>query len=109
VVSLLNENDSPPRSLAESQLTIRKRRAVNAKGPLSRTDVLSSHYRAHAWAALVMGGEEIIPAGRSNWLQFVWLSLNKEQQRRIYEFIEGDNAREEATTFRLYVAHPSVN
>ena len=56
-----------------------------------------------------MGGEEIIPAGRSNWLQFVWLSHNKEQQRCVYEFIAGDSASEEATTFRLYVAHPSVN
>src|ERR1051326_6990563 len=32
VVSLPNENDSPPRSLAESYLTIRKRQAVNAQG-----------------------------------------------------------------------------
>jgi hypothetical protein len=74
-------------------------------------DIKSSQHNGQtsAWAALVMDGEEVIPAGRSNWLQFVWLSHNKEQQRRVYEFIKGDSAREEATTFRLYAAHPSVN
>jgi hypothetical protein len=26
------------------------------------------------WAALVIDGEEIVPAGRPNWLRFAWLS-----------------------------------
>ncbi len=72
-------------------------------------EAIKEYGQTSAWAALVMDGEEVIPAGRSNWLQFVWLSHNKEQQRRVYAFIEGDSAREEATTFRLYAAHPSVN
>ena len=59
---------------------------------LAMLEAIKDYGQAAAWAALVMGGEEIIPAGRSNWLQFVWLSHNKEQQRRVYAFIEGDSA-----------------
>jgi hypothetical protein len=76
---------------------------------LAMLEAIKDYGQASAWAALVVDGEEIIPAGRSNWLQFVWLSHNKEQQRRVYEFIERDRAREEATTFWLDAAHPSVN
>jgi len=76
---------------------------------LAMLEAIKDYGQASAWAALVMDGEEIIPAGRSNWLQFVWLSHKKEQQRHVYEFIAGDRAREEATTFRLDAAHPSVN
>ena len=64
--------------------------------PFQCATVVKVYGQAAAWAALVMDGEEIIPAGRSNWLQFVWLSHNKEQQRRVYEFIKEDSAREEA-------------
>ncbi len=45
--------------------------------------------RAHQWVALVIDGEEIILAGRADWLDFVWLSHQKEQQRRVYEYIKG--------------------
>src|SRR5436853_6057497 len=45
VVSRVNEKDSPPRSMAESHLTERKRMGIIAKWPFSRTDVLSSQYR----------------------------------------------------------------
>src|SRR5438067_12479624 len=44
VVSRVNEKDSPPRSMAESHLTERKRMGIIAKWPFSRTDVLSSQY-----------------------------------------------------------------
>ena len=71
-------------------------------------EAIKDYGQATAWAALVIEGEEIIPAGRSSWLQFVWLSHNKEQQRRVYAFIAGGSAREEATTFRLDAARPSV-
>ncbi len=37
--------------------------------------------------ALVIDGEEIIPVGRSNWLHFIWLSQQKDQQRRVYEYM----------------------
>jgi len=76
---------------------------------LALLEAIKEYGQAAAWAALRIDGEEIIPAGRSNWLQFVWLSHNKEQQRRVYEFIKGDSAREKATTFRLDAAHPSGN
>src|SRR5436190_24344096 len=49
VVSRVDEKDSPPRSMAESHLTERKRMGIIAKWPFSRTDVLSSQYRySHA-------------------------------------------------------------
>jgi len=76
---------------------------------IAMLDAIKDYGQASAWAALLIDGEEIIAAGRSNWLQFVWLSHNKEQQRRVYAFIEADGAREEATTFRLHAAHPSFN
>ncbi len=43
--------------------------------------------QACKWAALVIGSEEIIRAGRANWLDFVWLSHKKDEQRRVYEYI----------------------
>src|SRR5438270_423288 len=45
VVSRVDEKDSPPRSMAESHLTERKRMGIIAKWPFSRTDVLSSQYK----------------------------------------------------------------
>ncbi len=72
---------------------------------ITMLEAIKDYGHTHAWAALVIDGEEIIPAG----LDFVWLSHKKEQQHRVYEFIEGDSASEEATTFRLDAAHPSVN
>jgi hypothetical protein len=75
---------------------------------MAKLEAIKEYGQAHAWVALVIDGEEIIPAGRRSWLDFVWLSHKKEQQRRVYEFIEGDSTSEEATTFRLHAAHPSV-
>ncbi len=43
--------------------------------------------RRHGWPALVIDGEAIIPAGRATWLEFVWLSHQHEQQRRVYEWL----------------------
>ena len=54
---------------------------------LAMLEAIKDYGQAAAWAALVMDGEEIIPAGRSNWLQFVWLSHNKEQQRHVYAYL----------------------
>ena len=50
-------------------------------------EAIKNSGQVYAWAALVIDGEEIIPAGRSNWLYFVWLSHKKEQQRRVFEYI----------------------
>ncbi len=36
-------------------------------------EAIKDYGQAHAWAALVIDGEEIIPVERSNWLHFVWL------------------------------------
>ena len=52
-------------------------------------ELIRDYGRAQEWAALVIGGEEIIPAGRAAWLDFVWLSHKKDQQRRVFEFIRG--------------------
>jgi len=52
-------------------------------------EAIKDYGQASAWAALVIDGEEIISAGRSNWLQFVWLSQQHDQQRRVYEYIRG--------------------
>ena len=54
---------------------------------LQELEVISDYSQAHAWAALVIDAEEIIPAGRCNWLHFVWLSQQQDQQRRVSEFI----------------------
>jgi hypothetical protein len=52
-------------------------------------ELMRDYGRAHEWAALVIGREEIIPAGRAHWLAFVWLSHKPEQQRRVFEYIKG--------------------
>ncbi len=52
-------------------------------------ELMRDYGRAQEWAALVIDGEEIIPAGRAHWLDFVWLSQQKQQQRRVFEFIKG--------------------
>jgi hypothetical protein len=52
-------------------------------------DQIRDYGRAHDWASIVIDGTEIIPAGRAAWLEFVWLSSDKEQQRRVYEWING--------------------
>jgi hypothetical protein len=56
---------------------------------IAMLDAIKDYVQAHEWLALVIDEEEIIPAGRSNWLYFVWLSQQKDQQRRVYEYIRG--------------------
>jgi len=43
--------------------------------------------KAHEWPCLILADEEVIPAGKSAWLEFIWLSRKREQQRRVYEHI----------------------
>jgi transcription initiation factor TFIIIB Brf1 subunit/transcription initiation factor TFIIB len=52
-------------------------------------EMIRDYGRAQEWAALVIDCEEIIPAGRAHWLDFVWLSHKKDQQHRVYECIRG--------------------
>ena len=40
-------------------------------------EVIRDYGRVDEWPALVLDGEEIIPAGRADWLDFVWLSHKK--------------------------------
>jgi hypothetical protein len=54
-------------------------------------EAIKDYGQAYAWAALVIDGEETIPAGRSNWLHFVWLSQQQDQQRRVYAYMRGRN------------------
>jgi hypothetical protein len=56
-------------------------------GGMHELELIRDYGRAQEWAALVIDGEEIIPAGRAHWLDFVWLSHQQEQQRRVYEWI----------------------
>ncbi len=48
---------------------------------------IKEYGQAHAWAALVIDREEIISAGHSNWVHFVWLSQQQDQQCYVYEYI----------------------
>jgi hypothetical protein len=54
---------------------------------MAMLEAIKDYGQADAWAALVIDGEEIIPAGRVNWLHFVWLSQQQDQQRRVYEYM----------------------
>jgi hypothetical protein len=54
---------------------------------IAMLEAIKEYGQAHAWAALVIDGEEIIPVGRSNWLHFVWLSQQQDQQLHVYEYI----------------------
>jgi hypothetical protein len=40
--------------------------------------LMRDYRRGQEWAARVIDGEEIIPAGRAAWLDFVWLSHQPE-------------------------------
>ena len=54
---------------------------------LAMLEAIKEYGQASAWAALLLDGEELIPAGRSNWLHFVWLSQQQDQQRRVYAYL----------------------
>jgi hypothetical protein len=56
---------------------------------MAMLEAIKSYGQVRERAALVIDGEEIISAGRSNWLHFVWLSEQKDQQRRVYDSIRG--------------------
>jgi hypothetical protein len=42
-------------------------------------DLIRDYGQAHTWTRLVIDGQEIIPTGRAAWLEFIWLSSDKEQ------------------------------
>ena len=50
-------------------------------------ETIRDYSQLHEWVALVIDGEEIILTGRTDWLDFIWLSHEKEQQRRMHEFV----------------------
>ncbi len=56
---------------------------------IQELEVIRNYGQTKEWAALVIDGEEIVPAGRPNWLRFVWLSQKRGQQRRADEYIKG--------------------
>ncbi len=51
-------------------------------------EAIKDYGQAYAWVALLIDGEEIIPAGRSNWLHFIWLSQQQGQQRHVHEYVQ---------------------
>jgi hypothetical protein len=58
-------------------------------GAIRALEAMRDDGRPQQWAALVISGEEISTAERADWLDFVWLSHQKEQQRRVFEWIRG--------------------
>jgi hypothetical protein len=58
---------------------------------MQELEMIRDYGRVYEWPALVLDGEEIIPAGRADWLDFVWLSHKQEQQRRVYDVIRGQS------------------
>ena len=54
---------------------------------IAMLEAIKDYGQASACAALLIDGEEIIPAGRSNWLHFVWLSQQQDRQRHVYEYL----------------------
>lgn len=65
--------------------------STNPMQAIAMLDTIKDYGQEHAWAALQLDGEEIVPAGRSNWLHFVWLSQQHDQQRHVYEYIRGQS------------------
>ncbi len=91
-------NGQEPRQLQDSAQTMpaeMKRTHVTVEAVaaepvgMHELELMRDYGRAQEWAALVIDGEEIIPAGRADWLDFVWLSHQNEQQRRVFEYIKG--------------------
>jgi hypothetical protein len=58
---------------------------------LKELEMIRDYDQAYERVALVIDGEEIIPAGRADWLDFVWLSHKKNLQNRVYEFVRSQN------------------
>ncbi len=54
---------------------------------IEQLETIKRYGEGRQWGALVLDDEEIISAGRPAWLRFVWMSGNKEQQRRVYEYL----------------------
>jgi hypothetical protein len=61
---------------------------------MRRLEAIKQYGERREWAALLIDGVEVIPAGRSAWLRFLWLSGEKEKQRRVYEYIGREVERE---------------
>jgi DNA-binding transcriptional ArsR family regulator len=54
---------------------------------MQQLEAIKQYGERREWAALLIDGVEIIPAGRPSWLRFLWLSGEKEKQHRVYEYI----------------------
>src|SRR5579875_892950 len=54
---------------------------------IQRLEVIKRYGERQGWAALLIDGVEVIPAGRPAWLWFLWLSGDKEKQRCVYEYM----------------------
>ena len=45
---------------------------------MAMLEAIKDYGQASAWMVLLHDGEELIPAGRSNWLHFVWLAQQQD-------------------------------
>jgi hypothetical protein len=70
------------RQLRDSALAV-----PHLTGQMEQLEAIKSYGAGREWPALVIDGEEIIPAGRAAWLHFVWLSHDQEAQARVHQFI----------------------
>jgi hypothetical protein len=56
---------------------------------IERLEEIKQYGERQGWAALLIDGVEVIPAGRPAWLRFLWLSGAKDKHRQVYEYIGG--------------------
>ncbi len=56
---------------------------------IERVEAIKQYGERRGWVALLIDGQEMIPPGRLAWLRFLWLSDEKDKQRRVYEYISG--------------------
>jgi len=96
VVGFYSLDDDTIANHTNTSLGQRQRRASVSTVPslhpletLAMLETIRDDGQVHEWAAPILDGEEIIPAGRANWLDLVWLSHQKELQCRVYTCIRG--------------------
>jgi hypothetical protein len=56
---------------------------------MQQLEAIKQYGERRGWAALVIDGVEVIPAGRAAWLRFIWLSSDKQRQQQVYQYVSG--------------------
>ena len=50
-------------------------------------DTIKAYVQKQQWPRLSIDGQEVVPAGRAEWLRFLWLEGKKDQHLRVYRHI----------------------